>query len=227
MKFAWRTELPLLILIGALFVTAACAWSAAPDRIPVHWNIHGEVDRFGGKVEGLLGIPLVALALYLLLLFLPRLDPGYANYQRFVGAYTVVRYALACFLWVVYAVILLAAFGQPVSVTEVMMVSVGILFFVLGSVMGKIRPNWFCGIRTPWTLSSKASWNKTHRLGGWLFILIGLCMAAAGLIGKGWALLGTFIIAGVGLVGLIVYSYIIWRSDPDRVPPAGTTATNG
>jgi uncharacterized membrane protein len=93
---------------------------------------------------------------------------------------------------------------------------------VLGNFMGKIRPNWFVGIRTPWTLSSKLSWNKTHRAGGWTFIVVGLVAIAAAFLAGGWGIgifLGTTM---VGVIGLAVYSYLVWRNDPERIPPAGT-----
>jgi uncharacterized membrane protein len=91
MKTNWRVELPLLLLMAAMFAGAIVAWPTAPARIPVHWNVDGTVDGYGGKVEGLLGIPLLALAIYLLMRFLPRIDPDRANYARFGGAYTALR----------------------------------------------------------------------------------------------------------------------------------------
>ena len=73
-----------------MFAGALVIWPVAPDRIPVHWSFDGRVDRWGGKLEGLLGIRLLALAIYLLMRYLPRTDPGRANYARFGGAYTAV-----------------------------------------------------------------------------------------------------------------------------------------
>jgi uncharacterized membrane protein len=206
-----------------MFLAAALLWQAAPEQIPMHWNIAGAVDRYGGKLEGLLGIPAMTLGLYLLLRFLPRLDPGYANYQRFAKAYTVIRVLLVLFMAAIYAVILAATFGWRVDVGIVVPAMVGLLFVVLGNFMGKIRPNWFVGVRTPWTLSSKLSWTKTHRLAGWLFIAMGVALAASGFTRQAWAVFGAFGFLGACVAWMIVYSYLVWRKDPDRVPPAGTT----
>jgi uncharacterized membrane protein len=74
------------------------------------------------------------------------------------------------------------------------------------------------GIRTPWTLTSDRSWARTHRLGGRLFVLEGLILVVAGLLGIGGPVQVGLIIAGVAIiVGVaFVYSYIVWRDDPER-----------
>jgi uncharacterized membrane protein len=68
----WKADAVALGMIAAMFVLAAVMWSVAPDQIPVHWNWAGQPDRFGGRFEGLLGLPLAAAGIYALLLFLPR-----------------------------------------------------------------------------------------------------------------------------------------------------------
>ncbi len=227
MKFDYRTEIPQLLLILGMLIIAAFTWSTAPDLIPIHWNLAGEVDGYGGKFEALLGIPLITLAVYLLLLFVPRIDPGYMNYQKFANTYTIIRCSIIAFMSVIYGVIQLTILRRPISVNAIIPFAVGILFVVLGNFMGKIRPNWFVGIRTPWTLSSKASWNKTHRVSGWLFILMGLSITAAGFFRSKWAYFGMFAVIVICLFWMVFYSYLVWRNDPDRIPPAGTTPGPG
>ena len=181
MKVSWRTEWPLWVVLAGMFVLAAITWPHAPDRIPVHWGLNGEVNGYGGKFEGLLLLPLLAAGSYLLFLVLPNFDPGRANYAQFAGAYTMLRFAIVLVLALVDGVILLWIGGHRLSVATFIPMLVGGLFLVMGSVLGKIRPNWFVGIRTPWTLSSKLAWTKTHRLGGWVFMLAGLLFLAAGI----------------------------------------------
>ena len=84
------------------------------------------------------------------------------------------------------------------------------------SVLGKVRPNWFVGIRTPWTLSSTCSWDKTHRLGGRLFLACGIATLVCGLVRP---TRGVFVMLGTILPStlvLVAYSYLVWRGDPDR-----------
>ncbi len=139
MRTNLRTELPHLAVIAAMFVLAAATWSAAPDRIPVHWDLAGRVDRYGGKFEGLLLMPLLTLGIYLLFLVAPRFDPGRANYARFWRPYWIMRLAVVV-LALVYGFILLWTWGIQLDVWTVVPILVGGLFVVLGSVMGKIRP---------------------------------------------------------------------------------------
>jgi uncharacterized membrane protein len=227
MNTTWRREIPPLIVILGMWATAAAVWRLAPDRLPVHWNLAGEVDRYGGKFEGLLILPLVAVAVYLLMLFLPRIDPGRANYETFARAYGVIRLAVLALVAFVYGCMVLAALGYQVDTGLLVPLAVGILLCVLGNLMGKIRPNWFVGVRTPWTLSSRESWNKTHRLAGRLFVAMGCAVAAFGFFPSAW-LLACLIAAGaVMMIWITVYSYVVWRHDPDRQRPADTSPSAG
>ena len=222
MKFKWQTELPQLLLLAGMFILAAATWSSAPDQIPVHWNVSGEVDSYGGRFEGLLAIPLLSLGIYLLFWFIPLIDPGRANYQRFAGAYTTLRTAIIILMTAIYGIVHLWLRGHKISVETLVPILVGALFMVLGNIFGKIRPNWFVGIRTPWTLSSKTAWVKTHRLGGWIFIGLGLLFIGVGILRAGWAMWIIVVCGGISVAGLAAYSYWVWKHDPEKVPPAGT-----
>lgn len=224
MNVNWRTEVPQWLIIAAMFVAAAIVWPTVSGQIPVHWDAHGNVDGYGGKFEGLLLLPLIALGLYILLLFLPRVDPGRANYAQFSGPFLVVRYAILMLLAGLYGITLLAVKGYDFNTTRLVLGAIGILFIVLGNVLGKVRPNWFVGVRTLWTLSSKRSWVRTHRLAGWLFTLAGLIFLVLIAFNVG-AALPWLIVGVVGLltVALVAYSYIEWRQDPEKSPPSGTS----
>jgi uncharacterized membrane protein len=227
MKSTWQVEVPQWLLLAGMFLLAVLTWPWAPDRIPVHWNAGGQVDRFGGKVEGLLLIPSVALAVYALMLLLPRVDPARANYPRFTGAYSVIRTSILAVLAILYGLIHLTIRGYRVDIARAVPLLVGGLFMVLGGVMGRIQPNWFVGIRTPWTLSSKLAWTRTHRLGGWMFIGVGLITGGLGVVRTRWAL-AVLIAALLATVALLsVYSYRTWRSDPEKVPAGGTLPGSG
>ena len=104
MKRTWRGELIQLLPIAAMFVVGALCWSHVSDKIPVHWDLEGKVDRYGGKFEGLVLLPLVTLGLYLLLLVLPLLDPGKANYRTFAGVFNFLRLTLTLFMSAIYTV---------------------------------------------------------------------------------------------------------------------------
>jgi uncharacterized membrane protein len=222
MKIHWRTELPHWALLILLFLLAAAAWGTAPDRVPVHWNLAGQPDRWGGRFEGLLAVPFEALGLYLLLLLLPRVDPGRANYSTFASAYASVRLLVLLFFAGLEVTLALASRGEPVNVAVIAPLMFGGLLVLIGNQMGKLRPNWFIGIRTPWTLSSKESWTRTHRVGGWLLIASGLLVMGCAVFRRPAYQIGVAIVCGAFVVYLIVHSYVVWKHDPDKTPPAGT-----
>jgi len=222
MKTNWRIELALLLLIALMFGAALVVWPSAPSDIPVHWNASGQVDRYGGKFEGLLLLPLMALGLYLLMRYLPNIDPGRLNYARFGGAYTAIRAGVLLLMAGIYAMVIAWVLGSPVDMSRAVPLAVGALFVLFGSVLGQVQPNWFVGIRTPWTLSSTESWSRTHRLGGWLFVALGVLFAVTGafkLGSFGYVAVGA---ATAGIAVLVVYSYFVWKHDPAKQPPPGT-----
>jgi uncharacterized membrane protein len=223
MKLSLRSEIPQLVLIAAMFVLATWAWARLPAQIPTHWNLQGEVDGRGNKFVGLLVLPLTVLGVYLLLILLPFFDPGRANYRNFAKTYNLLRLGFVAFMAMFYAATVAAAFGRHIDITSVAFLGTAVLLFVIGNVMGKIRPNWFVGVRTPWTLSSKLSWDKTHRLAGWLFLLMGAGFAVVAFVHNTWTFAAMMALDAVCLVWMVVYSYLVYRSDPHPVPPAGTS----
>lgn len=221
MKVSWRTDVFSWCVIAAMFAAAAWAWNRVPDRIPVHWNAAGEVDGYGGRFMGLLLIPLVALGMQILYMVLPALDPCRTNEAGFAKAYAIFRTAIVAFLGAVFTATTLVSLGHRVDMAKVIAVAMGLLFIVLGAFMREVRPNWFVGIRNPWTLSSRRSWEKTHRLAGWLFAASGIVTLVCGIVRPTW---GVFVMLGTILPGVLVmtvYSYVVWRDDPDRAASSG------
>jgi uncharacterized membrane protein len=213
-----------VVVILAMFGVAAARWGSVPDRLPVHWNAAGEVDGYGGRFEALLLLPLVALVLYPLLRFIPRIDPARRNYESFAGTYLLIRVVIIVYLAFIYGVTTLAIGNEEsVPVAGLIIGSVGALFIVLGGAMGKLRPNWFAGIRTPWTLTSKRSWVKTHRLGGRVFIAAGVATLVGALVGDDWAFYAMMGVMLPGVVFMFAYSYVVWRDDPDKVSAQDVT----
>ena len=99
---------------------------------------------------------------------------------------------------------------------------------VIGNVLGKARPNWFGGIRTPWTLSSDRSWDVTHRWAGRLFMLAGLASVPIlwlTPVDTGWILMAVAI--GVAALAPVVLSYFVWRNDAQRETFSASDTENG
>lgn len=211
MKNKWSIAAMWLLALLP-FILVAAFYARLPDQIPMHWGFDGEIDRYGGKNElwlmAALG-PLFAL----LFQFLPRLDPRKRNYEKFQKYYDAFGVVITAFVTVMMGIALVEAFRPgTVSMGRVVSALVGLLFLFLGNLMGKVKPNFFMGIRNPWTLSNPDVWNRTHRLGGGLFFLAGLAaVVSAPLLPEQvtfWVLM-----AGVLAAALIptVMSYVWYR----------------
>lgn len=213
-----------LVIVGSaavigMLILSAWAWPQIPDdaQVPIHWGIDGTPDGYGPKWLGLLGIPILTALVVALLLVIPRFEPRRANLERSATAYVAVGIAITLFVTALHVAAVLAALGEDVNLGMVASIGIGLAFVVMGNYLGKTRSNWFFGIRTPWTLSSDLSWTRTHRLGGIAFMAVGLLVIVTALVAGPsvaiWVLLGGM---AASIVGLLPYSYLVWRSDPDR-----------
>jgi uncharacterized membrane protein len=206
--------------IAAMLLIAAWAWVQIPAgaQVPIHWGIDGRPDGYASKEFALLFTPVLTIGLAALLYFLPRFEPRAQNIARSGPAYLQVTIAIIVLMVCLQVVVALAAVGQPLDITVVLSVAVGLLFVVIGNVLGKVRSNFLFGVRTPWTLSSDLSWNKTHRLVGRLFVILGLAVVVVGLVAGTTAFLVVLLGGIVVILAVsVVYSYRVWRSDPDRL----------
>lgn len=201
-----------LVVLGAVVVSLA-TWSRVPERAPVHWNLAGEVDRYGGRAEVLLLMPAMMVFLWLLMRFLPRIDPRRANFAKMAGTYELVITLTLLLLFVLHGALIAVALGYPVPIDRLVPALVGVTFLVLGNVLPRARPNWWFGVRTPWTMSNDRVWTRTHRVAGYTFIIAGLGLLVLPFVGnvavRGVVLAASLIAALVP----ILYSYIAWRQE--------------
>jgi uncharacterized membrane protein len=174
-KFSFRSEWLLLLFLIAPFAFIFIQWNSIPNKVPMHWNIAGEIDRYGSR-GSVLYIPLLNIGIYLLMLFVPFIDPRRKNYEMFERVYRTVRIAIGILLCLLSCMIIFSSIGYSVNVGLLVMLAITCLFIVLGNLFGKIRPNYFVGVRTPWTLENEDVWMRTHRMAGklWVFVSIGV-----------------------------------------------------
>lgn len=219
----WRLEAFHWVILLGIGATSLLAWPYMPERMPIHWNAAGEVDGHGSKLVGLGLFPALALGLYLLMLFLPRIDPGRANFRNFARPYWIIRLSILLLLALIHGAIVLIALGYQIPMNVIVFLAVGLLLVVIGNYLRKIRPNWIVGVRTPWTLSSKLSWTKTHRQSSWWMIAMGISFGSCAFVASEWYVLAVVCFTLAATAWLFIYSYLVWRTDPDRIAPAGVT----
>ena len=195
------------IIFGVAVFMAPCV----PDQLPSHWNAQGQVDGYTSKPLAVFLFLGLIMAFYVLLMFLPRFDPFKKNYQQFAGAYYWLRLMMTGFLVALYIIFLLAASGHLSNIPKATISLIALLFVGMGFLMPKIKRNYFIGIRTPWTLQSDEVWAKTHKLGGWCFVIAGaLCFLTIWLEAWFSSLMFIAIILVAALLP-IIYSYVAYK----------------
>ncbi|MEX2015337.1 MAG: SdpI family protein, partial [Candidatus Hydrogenedentales bacterium] len=155
----------------------------------------------------------------ILILFaiLPRIEPRRQHLQQSRRPYVMIGIGVLVFFLAVHAWLVASALGLRGNTSVFILAMVGALFVLIGFVLGRVKSNFVMGIRTPWTLSSELSWEKTHRLGGILFVSLGVLMLLGSLVVGSEILVPWLVGASLCMVAvLLVYSYIVWRNDPNK-----------
>ncbi len=201
----------LIISLIALLATSAIIvymYPSIPPIIASHWNMEGTADGFSQKE--MIFLPLaIALGVLVLLEFLPRFDPLQKNYAKFEHPYGLFRLTLVLFFC--YLALAMLAFNfYEFNFSYAMIPALAALFYILGTIMGKLRRNWFIGIRTPWTVSSDVVWEKTHQKASVIFRFLGILLLFLLVIPQN-AVLAMVAFAVISVAYLVWYSYSEWK----------------
>jgi uncharacterized membrane protein len=201
-----------LLCAAVAFGMGVVALPFLPAQVPSHWNIAGEVDGYSSPLAAVVLMPALILALAVILPRLPQIDPRRENYAQFQGTYALTINAIALFLTALHLLMLAFALGAGFDLARLAFLGLGLLLAVIGNELGRVQPNYFMGIRTPWTLADDEVWRRTHRLGGRMLAAAGALTALAALLLPlpVAAPLGlAFILGAVALA--VWYSYRVWR----------------
>lgn len=206
-----------LLLIALMFLIGVLTYSHLPDQVPTHWNIRGEVDGYGSRTFGALGIPVITLGIFFLFRLLPTIDPKKRNYARFAKSYWAIKLVFIIFMFTLYSATILYSLGFPVNITFVVNLLIGILFIIIGNYLGKVKHNYFVGIKTPWTLADEEVWKKTHRLAAPLMVGAGASFIIGALVRHSATSILSFGMIMVAVLVPTIYSYLLFRKrHPDK-----------
>jgi len=203
-----KKELIPLMLIIACFIIGIFYYPQLPDQVPSHWNAQGEIDDWSSKDFAIWFFPCLTLIVYILMTFIPFIDPLRRNYSKFALPYFWLRLILIVFFLSLYLYTLL---GANININYFIIPAISLLFIVMGIFLPKIKKNYFVGVKTPWTIHSEKVWDKTHVLAGKLYILAGI-ITFLGLIFVNHAVYILLISAvGAALIS-VLYSYFVFRN---------------
>lgn len=204
-----RADIISLLFVFSAIAVAAILYPSLPEQIPTHWNAQGEVDGYMKKPGGVIIMPAMAVFTFVIMKLIPVISPKGFRIDEFSDVFGALQVTLVGFMSIVAILVLMEARGLDVRINEMIISGIGLLFVIIGNYLGRVRKNFFIGIRTPWTLASDEVWNRTHRIGGRLFILSGVIIWIGAILRL--PLTWTVGVA-VGLVLIpVVYSYFLYR----------------
>lgn len=189
-------------------VAGVILYPQLPDQIATHWGFDNEPDGWSGKAFAVFGLPGMMAALNLILPLALAADPKNQNMSPVL---------LKICLWIMPVVSVLCsagtlayALGYEVNIAQFVPALIGVLFIFIGNYLPKTKQSYTMGIKLPWTLNSEENWNRTHRLGGFLWVLGGVAFIVLSIF-KWWNLYVFFAILFVMVIVPSVYSYLLYR----------------
>ena len=208
-----KKELPLIAIVLLPFIYLAYIWNQLPEKVPMHWDIKGEIDRYGEKMELIIIPILLPLLVYIIFLIVPKIDPK-NKLNKMGNKLQTIKVLLTTFMSILALFIIYSAKNQSFANPNYIILLIGVLYIILGNYFKTIKANYFIGIRTPWTLENESVWKKTHKLGGKLWFVGGIIVVLTSLILDKEPNVTVFlIITGIITTIPIVYSYIIFKNE--------------
>lgn len=207
----------LVFILGmALF-----GWWAYPHLrtpVPIHSNEQAQVDRWASPLEAVTVLPLITLGFYLLVLIVRRGQPT-EPHDRYVSQISwLLLNLVVAFLGVVYGALLGRGLGWVTEVRRAVVLAFGLSILIIGYYLPRMQFTERMGIRTPWTLANQSVWEKTHRFGGWAFVLGGLLICIAAWLQKPFRRDLSMIGFMCAILAPVIYSYFVWRRDSRNTP---------
>lgn len=195
----------------ANFLAHLAFYPALPATIPIHWGSDGTVNGWGGKGTDLI---LAATPALMLLLFraLPLADPKGKNYEKHRAVFHGFCIAMVLFSAAVSWLSILAVYGVlPESgPTTGLLVGggTGAIFIVMGNYMPRIKQNYTFGWRTPWALADEHNWQRTQRMGGIIFIVMGAVFVVTAVFAGALGGNAVFWVDMAAIIGGLAWGYL-------------------
>jgi uncharacterized membrane protein len=207
--------LPLAIIALQILI-ALVSYPFLPDQVPSHWNAAGQITSYEPKWIAAILFPLISTGFFLLLYIITIINPKQSrrsirlSHQANERILNLTLVGVLLLNLVIQLVILAATFKAPVDIELVVSLSVSVLLIFLGNFIGKLRRNRWAGIRTPWTMANETVWERTHRLGGWLFVAGGLLGIVLSFIPPLQLYSVVSIVIAISII-CIIYSYVVYQ----------------
>lgn len=205
-----RSDIAAVLVLLVTAGTTALVYPSLPEQFAVHFDASGTPDSFYGRTLGAAIIPAMSVGVYVMFRVLPLIDPRGENFREFQPTYDAIVLLVLVFLAFVQGLLLAYNLGVEYPQNALVLGGAGILLALLGILFSRAKPNWFVGIRTPWTLSDDEVWRRTHRAAAPLFVLAGAVIAAGAFL----PVATEFLVGAAVAIAVFVpsvYSFVLYR----------------
>ncbi|MDD2935625.1 MAG: DUF1648 domain-containing protein [Candidatus Pacebacteria bacterium] len=206
-------KLTTIIILGIAILSFGIGvffYPSLPQTVASHWNSQGMVDGYMSKFWGIFLMPIILIFMYGIYFIIPKIDPLKNNIESFRKQYNTLIALISIFLFYIFILTIAWNIGKEFNMNNFVLPVMGVFIYYIGHLLKYAKRNWFVGIRTPWTLSSDYVWDKTHKIGGLLFKIIGIITLFGMLISNYGFYLTIFSLIG-SAVFLFVFSYILYQ----------------
>jgi uncharacterized membrane protein len=170
-------------LLGALIIYTLALYNRLPEMLPIHWNIRGEVDGWAAKQTAVLIMPGMVIVLIGMMVGLPAISPKQFTIASFRNTFNYIMLVVSALMAYIHILMLQTGLHPELNMNRSLLSGMFLFVFLMGNMMGKVRRNFWMGVKTPWTLASDRVWDATHRLAGRLMVgagVLGCLLATAG-----------------------------------------------
>jgi len=215
MKKSTVNLLLALVLISLPLAYAAYLYPHLPNTIPIHFNLQGEADGFGGRDSIFLAPGIMAatsLFVFFLLTNIKSFDPKRYK-EEDNGLFKKFALFMVGFLSALSIIITFTSSSPSINGTKLILPLIGFSFAAMGLYLPKIHQNYFAGFKLPWTLENVDNWNETHKLAGTVWLYGGLFQAVSTITLSSKSGFICFMIAtGVMVIVPTLFSYSMFKN---------------
>ncbi len=203
-----------------------------PESIPMHYDISGNIDRWGSKYEQFIMPAMIfvfALIFELLIrhyekraeLLTDEKESAEARSNtkvlKIVGLASAIFFSLLNVLLMIEAIETTSSGSTKMTIdfSRVSSALLGFLCIVLGNILPKTRKNSNVGFRLPWSMYNDNTWNRTNRFGGYALVAAGVLSVVTAILvsGAGISLLLTMVWVIAATIVTTVYSYSVYKKE--------------
>jgi uncharacterized membrane protein len=218
----------LMALTAAAFIITAVCIQFMADSVPMHYNFHGEIDRYGSKNENFIFPCFIAVFNIFWVIFMNvfgrRADRAQEEKARveaagnlkvlgFTAIGTTIMFIIIQF--VMLLVDINASEGQdrmPIDINVISNCCLGLIFIVIGNIIPKCKRNGVVGVRTTWSMDNDTTWELSNRLGGRLMMVCGVLTIIETIVVKGFASTVIMLVLIIAMSALMIYySYVFYK----------------